>query len=392
MDFLNTIENIVSDSWEEHISWDLIEALFNEKSFYVFSEMKNTFQNPVFHGEGDVYTHTQMVCRELMNMPNFNVLPAHKKAELFLAALLHDIGKVKTTRIENEVWVSPNHSLVGSHIVRDFLWKECNLCGTPEKQNFRETVCNLVRYHMLPVHLLEYEKAHTKARITASIGQLAQDFSLNLLRILSEVDVKGRIADDINEELYKIQLFKMLAEEAQCFYECYSFTDAFTQHAYFSGRNVQPDQTLYDDTWGEVIMMSGLPGTGKDTWIIMNAPDLPVISLDSIRKELRIKPTDEQGVVIHTAKERAKEFLRKKQSFIWNATDLTKDIRQKYITLFERYNARVKIIYLETDWNIRLKRNTERENVVPENVIEKMLRKLSPPTSEEAQTVEWHCV
>lgn len=70
----------------------------------------------------------------------------------------------------------------------------------------------------------------------------------------------------------------------------------------------------------------------------------------------------------------------------------TKDIRQKYITLFERYNARVKIIYLETDWNTRLKRNTERENVVPESVIEKMLEKLSPPTSEEAQTVEWHCV
>ena len=392
MNFIDSIENYISGFSENNIAWDLIEALFSEKSFYAFSEMRNIFQNPAFHGEGDVYTHTQMVCRELMKIHDFDALPVHQKTELFVAALLHDIGKVKTTRIEDGAFVSPNHSLTGSHIVRKFLWKECNICGTPEKQNFRETVCSLVRYHMLPVHILEYENSQLKIHRTASIGQLAQDFSLNLLRILSEADVKGRISDNLGEILYQVQLFKMLAEESQCLYKYYSFPDAFTQHAFLSGRSVNTFQTLYNDTWGEVIMMSGLPGTGKDTWIAMNAPDIPVISLDGIRKELRIKPTDEQGVVIHKAKERAKEFLRKKQPFIWNATNITKEIRQKLITLFEKYNAGVKIVYLETEYNTLLKRNAGRENVVPESVIEKMLGKLSPPMPEEAQTVEWHCV
>ena len=366
--------------------------IFDRIERYFFPEMKVTFQNPVFHGEGDVHTHTQMVCEELTKMPDFKILPERQKTELFTAALLHDIGKVKTTRVENGILVSPNHALVGSHIAREFLWKECNLCGTPEKQNFRETVCNLVRYHTLPIHILAHEEPHFQARMTSSIGRLAQDFTLKLLHILSEADIRGRISDDIDERLYHIQLFKLLAEEAGCLCEHSPFAYDFTQHAYFSGRNVQPDQLLYNDTWGEVIMMSGLPGTGKDTWIAMNAPDLPVISLDAIRKELQVKPTDEQGIVIHAAQEKAKEFLRKRQSFVWNATDITKDIRQKCITLFERYNARVKIIYLETEWDTLLKRNAGRERIVPENVIGKMLGKLSPPTPEEAQTVEWHCV
>lgn len=53
----------------------------------------------VFHGEGDAYTHTQMVCRELIKNPSFYGLPNRKKTELFLAAILYDIGKVKTTRV-----------------------------------------------------------------------------------------------------------------------------------------------------------------------------------------------------------------------------------------------------------------------------------------------------
>lgn len=153
-----------------------------------------------------------------------------------------------------------------------------------------------------------------------------------------------------------------------------------------------PDQSLYDDTWGEVIMMSGLPGTGKDTWIQHNLSHLPMVSLDEIRKELKIKPTEPQGAVIQKAQERAKEFLRKKQPFVWNATNITKDTRQKQISLFERYGASVRIVYLETEWNTLLKRNGSRADEVPENAIERMLAKLVLPTPQEAKLVEWYCI
>lgn len=118
----------------------------------------------------------------------------------------------------------------------------------------------------------------------------------------------------------------------------------------------------------------------------------PVISLDGIRRELKIKPTDAQGTVIQQARERAKQFLRKKESFIWNATNLTRDIRQRQVSLFEQYGARVKIIYLETDECTRIQRNSSREDSVPEDVAQKLLSKTEPPDAIEAQIVEWHCV
>lgn len=231
-----------------------------------------------------------------------------------------------------------------------------------------------------------------KVREIAAAGELIPDFSWKLLCLLSEADMKGRIAEDIDEQLEKIDLCRVFAEEAGCYDHPYTFQDAYTKHAYLSGRNIMPDQSLYDDTWGEVILMSGLPGTGKDKWIQENIPEYLMVSLDEIRKEIDIKPTDNQGAVIQEAQNQARAYLRKHQPFVWNATDITKDIRQKQISLFERYGARVRIIYLETDWNVQLDRNNIRKSEVPVTAIEKMLGKTVPPMPEEAMTVEWRIV
>lgn len=159
----------------------------------------------------------------------------------------------------------------------------------------------MVRYHMLPVHLIDQENPERKVREVAAIGEMVPDFSWKLLCMLSEVDMRGRIAADIEEQMEKIELCLAIAEEAGCEDGPYTFMTSYTKHAYLSGRNVMPDQTLYDDTWGEVILMSGLPGTGKDTWIYSTIPEYPMISLDEIRKEMNVKPTENQGSVIQKA-------------------------------------------------------------------------------------------
>ena len=139
-------------------------------------------------------------------------------------------------------------------------------------------------------------------------------------------------------------------------------------------------------------MLSGLPGTGKDTWIQRNHPELPVLSLDNLRAELRISPRDNQGKLIQEARERARTYLRMKQPFIWNATSLTDKTREKNIALFERYGASVRIVYLETDWQMRVERNRKRTNAVPESKVGRMLAKTVPPAPDEAREVEWICV
>ena len=138
--------------------------------------------------------------------------------------------------------------------------------------------------------------------------------------------------------------------------------------------------------------MSGLPGTGKDTWIQEHYPGLPMISLDEIRKEMKISPTDNQSKVVEIARERAREVLRTKQSFVWNATNLSPLVRAKQIKLFTQYHASTRIVYLETDWNEQLWRNAGRADAVPEQAICHMMEELVLPEVKEAHKVQWYCV
>lgn len=43
-----------------------------------------------------------------------------------------------------------------------------------------------------------------------------------------------------------------------------------------SGLHYEP----HEDYRCTVTLMSGLPGSGKDTWLIQNRPELPVVALD----------------------------------------------------------------------------------------------------------------
>ncbi len=81
-----------------------------------FGEMERTMQNPRWHGEKDVMTHTRMVCDALAGLEEFRSLSEKVRHEVFLAALLHDIGKIPCTRLEDGQWTSPNHGRVGSRM------------------------------------------------------------------------------------------------------------------------------------------------------------------------------------------------------------------------------------------------------------------------------------
>lgn len=389
MDEIEKLKSLLSKEVNFEALWQ-----WAEKSVFgmFLRKMQDVMQDPEFHGEGTVYRHTKMVCQALLENTEFRLFSPEEQAELFLAALLHDIGKIKTTALDDGKWVSPHHSSVGSRMIRTFLWQTFGLCGSQEAIRFRETVCGLIRYHMLPAHMIEQSDSVLRIRQVASLGEAVKDFTWQKLCVLADADMRGRIAADAEECREKVELCRLLAEEAGCLYGSFSYSDSFTRHAYLSGRNVLPDQSLYDDTWGKIILMSGLPGTGKDTWIARHLPGLPMISLDDIRKELGVRPADPQGRVVAEARERAKEMLRQKQSFVWNATDLSRDIRQKQIRLFEQYKAAVRIVYLETGEKVRRERNASRKEAVPEAAVEHMLKKLELPSIEEAQSVEWICV
>ena len=353
--------------------------------------MAKTPQESKWHGEGDVWTHTRMVCEELLKIPAYHVLPQNERDILFAAALLHDVAKPACTMISEGEIITPRHTVIGERLVRTILWTDFDMCGTSEKQQFREAVCALVRYHSVPLHLVDQHDPILKLRKIASIGILVPHFTLLRLSFLVEADIRGRISRDKDAQLENLDFFRDSARELGCLNKAPAYASPNCRHAVLSGRNVQPEQELFDDTWGSVIMLSGLPASGKDTYIQQHFSDLPMISLDAIREQQGVLPTQQQGIIVAEAKERAKQYLRKHQPFVWNATCLTPAIRAKQVNLFRQYGASTRITYLETGWNELLRRNAARADNVPEIAIGHMLEKLTPPMVHEARDVIWHC-
>ena len=63
------------------------------------------------------------------------------------------------------------------------------------------------------------------------------------------------------------------------------------------------------------MLVPDLPGMGKDYYIQSAGIDVPVVSLDVIRRKHKLSPTDKSanGWVVQTAKEEARTYLRKGQ-------------------------------------------------------------------------------
>lgn len=367
----NTISALLPSfpSWE--IDWTAVEEVFP-----ILPTMKDCPQEPDYHEEGDVWTHTKMVCESLSASEEWRQLDGTDRLTLFLGALLHDVGKLECMKEENGRIISRGHSRRGEIASRSVLWK----MGVSFQ--IRETVCALVACHQIPFFLIE--SSDTK-RLAIGVSQVVQNSHLALL---TEADARGRICSDQQDLLDKVELFREFCREVGCYEGPWEFPSDHSRFLYFRNSRRSPQHEAYDDTWGEVILMSGLPGAGKDHWIREKGPDLPVVSLDAIREELKVKPTDKQGAVLSEARERAREHLRRKQSFIWNATNLSRQIRERSISLIADYGARIRIVYVEVPEKMLMEQNRNRKDAVPIEVIRKLLRVWEVPDIREAHSVE----
>jgi predicted kinase len=350
-----------------------------KKQFSWVRDMEGVPQDAIHHAEGDVEIHTQMVIKELLNLPAYQLLNEQNKEILFVAALMHDIEKRSTTVIENDGRItSAGHAKKGEKTARQILYVDIY---TPFL--IREQIAKLVRYHGLPLWIFEKPNPQ-KALLEASM-----EVDMQLLVLLAKADILGRICHDRNDLLYKVDLFQAFCEEQNVWGKPKIFPSDLAKFHYFQKGGESPDYEPFDDTF-EVILMSGIPGSGKDTFIQKNYKSLNIISLDQIRRQYDIEPTDKSGNgrVVQMAKENAREFLRKKQSFVWNATNTSRQMRQQLIDLFASYGAKVKIIYLEVPFQKLMAQNRNREYAVPDNVIYRLIEKLEVPTQSETHILE----
>lgn len=115
---------------------------------YWFKELEQLIdleQNPKYHPEGDVWTHTMIV---LDNAAKFRdeVSDAYS---FMLFALMHDLGKLETTEIINGEIHSYQHEIVGVEIAERLLERVCH------EKKVKNYVLKSIPLHMRPSMLFE---------------------------------------------------------------------------------------------------------------------------------------------------------------------------------------------------------------------------------------------
>lgn len=352
-----------------------------ERQFRWIRAMAGVEQDSHYHAEGDVLIHTSMVAAELALLDTWRAFPPQERMHIFAAALLHDVAKPQCTHVEEDGRISSRgHARKGERMARHILWSGDELTS-PAPFAVREQIARLVRFHGLPLHFLEKPQPE-RVVIAASMS-----VRLDAVALLAEADVRGRSCTDQPELLEQIELFREFCKEQECYDSPRQFASPHSRFVYFHSQQPSPGYAAYDDTTFEVVLMAGLPGVGKDTWIAQHRGGWPVISLDEIRKTLQISPEGNQGRVIQAAKERARIYMRQQQSFVWNATNVTRALREQLVDFFVSYGARVRIVYLDAPLETILRRNRNRSASVPETVINKLIGKLDVPDLTEAHMV-----
>lgn len=357
--------------------------------FPVLNALKTTPQDAYYHAEGDVWTHTKMVCDSLLLLPEYNNASQREKFILFYSALFHDISKPDCTKFEDSGKItSAGHSKRGCIDTRILLWKH----GIDF--DLREDICNIIATHQLPffafsptsVKIGQEDKPIRTPEYIAH--QLSWQLPLHLLITVAKSDMLGRHFVGKQACLDDIELFSHLAEEEGCLYQPKKFADNNTMLEYFrTTGKISPDYPFYKEKGSDVIVLSGLPAVGKNTWVKENSPNIEVLSFDDAKDALGLVHGDNVGKAVHMVTDRAKELLRNKEPFIWNATHLSAQMRKKTLDLVLGYNAQVNLVYLEAPENEIKKRNSARDSTLPNSKIDEMLFKWEIPTKMEAHNV-----
>ena len=157
-------------------------------------------QNPVYHAEGDVWTHTMMVLDEAAKLRD----RAQNPYWFMLSALVHDFGKAVSTESVDGTIHAYQHEAAGLPLVESFLHR------ITSENKLTAYVLNMTELHMKP---------NTMARVGSAMKNTNKLFDCSVdpegLIALALADDRGRIlqppAADTEDFLYeRLEIFRDL--------------------------------------------------------------------------------------------------------------------------------------------------------------------------------------
>jgi len=369
-------------------------------------ELADTPQDPVWHAEGDVHIHTQMVLDETRALLAGRAahLDPERRLTLVLAAALHDIAKPLTTT--TKLIRGQRHVVAPRHAERGRSWLAWRLLDLGLPYPVLTRLLATIGHHHDPKLLVIKDKPAPAWR------RLARLADMELLYLLEQADMRGRRCDDRDEQIELIDLFRIGAEG----YGLYPSTDPYRtwrEHLRDALADEHPDlthlvvgQAIRDHEAGlihtpeeaiarawpqrqgfpRLVVLCGPPAAGKTTWRDTHLPDHTPICLDDLRASITGDPANQSrnDAVHRAATARLKAALRRGESVVWDATNLRRDFRDAVTGLGFAYNALVTLVTFHVPLDLARARNAQRERHVPEPLLERLFDQWQWPTDDEA--------
>ena len=141
-------------------------------------------------------------------------------------------------------------------------------------------------------------------------------------------------------------------------------------------------EVICSSDWPELLMLVGLPGSGKSTYIkkYFNQ-NLRVHSSDDIREELSgdVNNQDINALVFETLHKRVKEDLKNGISCVYDATNISWKRRKAFLDSLKGIKCWKVCHIIATPYEVCLQQNQERDRKVPEEVIDRMYMNFDIP-------------
>ncbi len=145
-----------------------------------------------------------------------------------------------------------------------------------------------------------------------------------------------------------------------------------------------------------VYILVGYPGSGKTYFcknVLMNHPwrSRVYISSDDIREEICGDASDQSinGLVFDIFYERARKAIMDGSDVILDATHLTKKVRRKCRNQFKDLNCKFVAVQLTTPVKEAIRRNKNRDRVVPNYAMSRMIDSYQPVEDNEGFDDVW---
>jgi predicted kinase len=142
------------------------------------------------------------------------------------------------------------------------------------------------------------------------------------------------------------------------------------------------------ETKPKIVLLVGLPGSGKSTWAESNViPGVSgTLSSDALRGLLADDPDNQNihALVFKVLRDLLRRRLELKRPITYiDATNLTPKERRPYIKLAALFDAEIEAVFFDVPAEECIRRNRGRERIVPDTVIRMLAAKLVPPTTSE---------